>query len=124
MPAAYWKFCVDRGETWRTVLRLRNPADPITGVPGNAIDLTGYLARMQVRALVASAAPLVTLTTAVSGGITIDGVTGSMTIFVADEATAAWDWRYAVYDLEIESSSGDTTHLLKGEIEVSDEVTR
>lgn len=116
MPAAYWKIRIDQGETWRMVLRLRDPNGPI--------DLTGYTARMQIRSTMASPEPLFGLTSSLGGGITIIEATGTMTLLIADVVTAAWQWTYGLYDLEIESPSGETTRLLKGEIEVSAEVTR
>lgn len=119
MPAAYWKIVIGQGETWRMVLRLRNPTPP-----GGALDLTGYVARMQIRENLDSVAPLYSLTSAASGGITIDPLVGVIALNIADDITAAWLWRYGLYDLEIESAGGETTRLLKGEVEISFEVTR
>lgn len=123
MPAAYWKIKVDQGETWRMTLRLRNPAAP-DGTPGEPIDLTGYSARMQIRESVTSPTPLLSLTSSPGGGITITPADGLMELYVADEVTAAWQWRYGLYGLEIESPGGETTPLLRGEVEVTAEVTR
>ena len=106
------------------VLRLRNPDNPETGDPGSPLDLTGYTARMQVRGTVGSPDTLFSLTSDLGGGITIIGATGTMTLLVSDSVTAAWTWTYGVYDLEIESPSGETTRLLKGEVEINSEVTR
>lgn len=123
MPAAYWKIQIGQGETWRMVLRLRNP-DGADGTQGAPIDLTGYTARMQIRPTVGSSDILMQLTSELGGGITIVGATGTVTVLIGDGATAGITWRWAVYDLEIESASGETTRLLKGEVEVSPEVTR
>lgn len=102
------------------VLRLRNP-----NPPGTALNLTGYTGRMQIReSLTSTAVPLYSLTSASGGGIVIDPLTGVLTLTVADDVTTTWQWRYGLYDLEIESPSGETTRLLKGEVEVSPEVTR
>lgn len=100
------------------LLRLKNPADD----PPTPIDLTGYAVRMQVRESITSPTPLLSLT--VGSGITVDAAEGEIRLAVADDVTAAWTWRYGVYDLEIESPGGDTTRLLRGEVEVSAEVTR
>lgn len=105
------------------VLRLRNP-DNSDGSQGVPIDLTGYTARMQIREMVESPDMLMQLTSELGGGITIVGATGTMSLLITDSVTAAITWRWAVYDLEIESASGETTRLLKGEVEVSPEVTR
>jgi hypothetical protein len=123
VPAAYWKLNIGQGETWRMVLRLRNPNNP-DGSAGAPIDLTGYTARMQIRETVSSSTILMQLTSELGGGITIIGPTGTITMLIGDVASANIAWRWAVYDLEIESASGETTRLLKGEIEVQPEVTR
>lgn len=124
MTAAYCKIEIGQGETWRMGLRLRNPVDPDTGSGGGPIDLTGYSVRMQIRESITSPAPLYALTSEVGGGITVDGPEGVLRILIADDETASWVWRYGLYDLEIESASGETTRLLRGEVEVSAEVTR
>jgi hypothetical protein len=124
VPAAYWKIRIGQGETWRMVLRLSNPADPDTGASGGPINLTGYTARMQIRATVGSPDILMQLTSELGGGITVVGPTGTMSLLIGDVATAALPWTWAVYDLEIESATGETTRLLRGEVEVEAEVTR
>lgn len=120
MPAAYWKIKIDQGESWSLLLRLKNPATDDD--PPTPLDLTGYDVRMQVRESITSPSPLLSLT--IGSGITVDAAEGEIRLAVADTVTAAWAWRYGVYDLEIESPGGDTTRLLKGEVEVSAEVTR
>lgn len=106
------------------VLRLRNPADPDTGAPGDPIDLSGYTARMQIREFMSAPEPVVSLTSGPGGGITITPDQGRIDVDIADETTAAYTWRYGVYDLEIESPGGDTLRLLRGEAIVQGEVTR
>ena len=102
------------------LLRLKNPATEDD--PAAPIDLTGYDVRMQVRESITSPTPLLTL--GLGDGITVDAPEGEILLAVSDDDTAAWTWRYGIYDLEIESPGGDTTRLLKGEVEVSAEVTR
>lgn len=102
------------------LLRLRNPAT--VDDPATPINLTGYSVRMQVRESIGSPTPLVSLS--IGDGITVDGPDGEILLEISDDDTAAWTWRYGLYDLEIESPSGATTRLLKGEFEVSAEVTR
>lgn len=106
------------------VLRLRNPVAPGSSEPGPPINLVGYTARMQIRETVGAANPLMQLTSELGGGITIVGETGTITLLIGDVATAGIDWRWGVYDLEIESATGETTRLLQGEVEVQPEVTR
>lgn len=102
------------------LLRLKNPATQDT--PASPLDLTGYDVRMQARESITSPMPLLDLT--LGDGIEVDGPAGEITVAIPDDDTAAWAWRYALYGLEIESPAGDTTSLLRGEIEVTPEVTR
>jgi len=120
VSAAYWKIKIDQGESWSMLLRLKNPATEDD--PATPIDLTGYDVRMQVRESITSPTPLLTLE--LGDGITVDASEGEILLTVADDVTAVWAWRYGVYDLEIESPGGETTRLLRGEVEVSAEVTR
>jgi hypothetical protein len=87
------------------------------------VDLTGYTARMQVRAEIESATVLLELTTE-NGGIVLGGVTGAIDLFVDDVATAAISWEAGVYDIELISAAGDVRRLFSGSVTVSPEVTR
>jgi hypothetical protein len=63
------------------------------------MDLSGYSAEMQIREQPTSNVVLLEASTA-NGRITIDGESGSVSIFVDAEATAALDWEdEGVYDL-------------------------
>ena len=87
------------------------------------IDLTGCMARMQVRSEIESAAVLLELTTG-NGGIAIDGPAGKLTLYISPADTASATWESGVWDLEVEHPSGDVTRLVQGSISVSPEVTR
>lgn len=90
------------------------------GVP---VNLTGYTARMQVRASVGASAVLMELTTE-NGGIVLGGSAGTIELVRTAAQTAAFTWRRGIYDLELLSPAGKVTRLLKGEVEVDPEVTR
>lgn len=117
MPAGLHNLTIEQGATFRRVISLRD-------YNTNAIkNLTGFTARMQIRAFVADTATLVSLTTE-NGGITIDAAEGQITLIITAAVTASMTWRKAVYDLEIIDGSGTVTRLLQGSIIVSPEVTR
>lgn len=86
------------------------------------VDLTGFTARMQIRASVGAEETLLELTTS-NGGINIQ-VEGLISLTITAEQTEAVDWLSAVYDLELVSPAGLVTRLVEGEISVSKEVTR
>ena len=111
MGAARYSIRIEQGATWRTVLTLTDT------------DLTGYTARMQVRASTQATAVLLELTTE-DGRITIDGPVGKITLVITDDDTTGLAWCTGVYDLEITSPGGETTRLLRGRATVSPEVTR
>lgn len=90
---------------------------------GALIDLSGFAARMQVRATVEDAIVLLEATSA-NGKLVVGGASGTITFNVPAVETAALDFETAVYDLEVESGSGVVTRLLKGDVFLSLEVTR
>lgn len=94
-------------------------------IDSNLVNLTTYSARMKVRdpKRAPSVNQIVSLTSAAGGGITLGGSAGTITVTIAattmDNIVAG---KY-VYDLELESSGGVVTRLLKGSFVVYDEVT-
>lgn len=90
-----------------------------TGAP---YDLTGYSAKMQIRADHASAVVLFELST-VNGRIVIDGPTGTITLKFTAAETAAFTFTNAVYDLQLTPPAGEPFRLMGGMIKVSPGVT-
>lgn len=93
---------------------------------GNAINLTGYSARMKIKPHVDSSTTLDEWTSG-GGELSLGGSAGTITFVVTAATTAAYDpatWgQYAVYDLEVVSGGGIVTRLIEGRIELSPEVT-
>lgn len=117
MAAAVWDIIIEQGATWRTTLTVK---DHLLA----PVDLTGYTAAMQVREPIESGTVLLSLTSSPAAGIALGGIAGTVVLVVSDEVTAALTWTHAVYDLELYAPGGDTTRLLKGEVQVDPEVTR
>lgn len=90
---------------------------------GNAIDLSGYSARMQVRREVDDSAVLLELTTE-NGYITLGGAAGTIDLNFPASGTTSLSSSAGVYDLELVSGGGVITRLLQGTFDVSREVTR
>jgi len=90
---------------------------------GVVINLTGWTARMQIRASKSEAAFLIELTTE-NGGITLGGAAGTISLVITGTATAAITWTKGVYDLEMVSPSGYPTRLVEGTVKVKTEVTK
>ena len=91
---------------------------------GNPVNVTGYLARMQIRENFDSDDYLIFLTSDPAGGITLGGALGTITIEMSAETTASLPQIDAVYDLELVSAAGFVTRLVQGRVFISREVTR
>jgi hypothetical protein len=90
---------------------------------GTAVNLTGYTARLQVRATYDSSSTILSLTSA--AGITLGGAAGTIAITASATTTAALTAPFSgVYDLELVSGGGEVTRLLEGTATVSPEVSR
>ncbi len=113
--AATWNMTVDQGKTW-----TRTATYKIGGVP---FDNTGWAARMMVRRNYDST-PVVSLTSAVGGGITLGGVNGRITFFVSAVVMEDLAGVYR-YDLELYNPSNVTVvyGVARGEVNVRREVT-
>lgn len=87
------------------------------------VTLAAYTARMHIRRAVESATSLLALTTE-NGRITIDDTAKTITLLIAATDTDDLSFTTAVYDLEMVSSGGVVTQLLKGDVTLVTEVTR
>jgi hypothetical protein len=117
MAAGKLKLLIEQGATFRKTLTWK------AGVPAVPVNLTSCTARMQFRSEIASATPLITLTTE-NGGIVLGGALGTIELIITATATAAITWTTGVYDLEVAFASGDVRRLVYGPVTVSPEVTR
>ncbi len=105
----------DQGATFSRVFTWQDS----TGLP---VNLTGYTARMQVRATIDSASTLLSLTTE-NGGISLGGTAGTVTITASATQTAAVAAGCYVYDIELVIGS-TVVRLVQGQFTVDGEVTR
>jgi len=88
-------------------------------------SLSGFTARMQIRATKESTTVLLELTTE-NDRITIDNTAKTIALLIDAVDTAALDFTEGVYDLELVSGATPAvvTKLLEGSIAVEEEVTR
>jgi hypothetical protein len=87
------------------------------------IDLTGFTARMQIRAKIDDTTVIQELTTS-NGAIAINNTTKTITLTIPPEITATYTFSTAVYSLEMVSSGGQVTPFCNGTITLVKEVTR
>jgi hypothetical protein len=88
---------------------------------GTAWNLTGYVARMQVRRSANDSVKLLDLVSPTN--ITLNSSGQIVVNATANAMTAVPAGRY-VYDLEVESAGGEVTSLLEGRFVVKPEVTQ
>lgn len=122
-PGKY-NFNVYQGATWDEEITLRN-ADQ------TPMNLTGFEARMQVRATIDSSTVLLTLNNANTRLTVVDATAGKLHLLVAAEDTAllplAFERQRYVYDLELVRPSPAPEYVrrvLQGRINCYPEVTR
>ena len=89
---------------------------------GNPVNLTGYTAQMQVRPRASSGFAYLSLTSP-SGGLTLGGTTGTITILVDGSVTSAIPAGRYVYDLEV-INGVYVDKVMGGDFVLSAEVTR
>jgi hypothetical protein len=117
MTAAVYDTEIEQGATFQLSLTWRDENS-------NLVNLTGYTARMQVRAVITDTTPLLDLTTT-NGAIVLGGALGTIAVTASAAQTAALTApSKGVYDLELVSPSGFVTRLLKGHVKITPEVTR
>lgn len=88
------------------------------------INLTGYTARMQIRAAAGSPTVLLEINTT-TGGIAIAGTTGTIARTITGVQTSAMTFANAVYDLILTAADGVTvTRLAEGAVTVEPAVTQ
>jgi hypothetical protein len=115
MAATTYDILIEQGATYSQLITYKDN--------GVAVNLTGYTARMQVRATLEAASALIELTTA-NGRIALGGTAGTITLTISATDTAALTSGRGVYDLELVSGSGIVTRLLQGVATISRNVTR
>lgn len=111
---------MNQGETWDPAFILRNPDK-------SYFNLTGYSARMQVRATYDSDTVLIEATT-VNGKLVLNPTLGrvGLTLVPADTSPIEFSGESlsGVYDLEVVSSGGVVTRVAEGSFTLLREVTR
>lgn len=109
----------EQGTDFNPTFILRNP-------DRSYFDLTGYTARMQVRASFDSDEVLISLTT-VNGKLVISAP-GRIQLNLAPADTSALSFTgealSAIYDIEVISGTGKVTRVAQGAFNISREVTR
>jgi hypothetical protein len=116
MVAAKHTFKMEQGATFSRTFVLTDDV-------GTPIDITSYIARMQIRSSIAAISTILDASTTGSY-MTIDGPNGKVTLTVPATVTSTYTTIDSVYDLEVQSPTGIVTRLLEGSIKLDLNVTR
>jgi hypothetical protein len=108
-------FEVDQNTTFTFIVEYKDSN-------GNAVNLTGASAKLQVRDSKGGTKLAVSLTSP-SGGITIDPLVGKLTIKMTPTQTSKLFYPKSEYDLMLTDSNFNKTKLLEGFITLSRSVT-
>lgn len=108
-------FKIYQGSKWTAVIELKN------GNTGEAIDLTDYTAKMQIRDT-NNDQLLVELTTE-NNKIVIDPLVGKVLLQLGSIDTAKLD-QHGIYDLDLIDVNGENYTYLRGKIILTKEITR
>jgi len=96
-PAQTYDITADQGATYSIVITYKDNN-------GNPINLTGYTARMQLRASYTTAVASLTLTTE-NGRISLGGALGTITLNIDATTMETLEAKTYVYDLELINGS-------------------
>lgn len=93
------------------------------GLATSPANITGYSAALQLRSLPSDTSTALSLSTA-TGGITITGAQGKVSVHATAVQTGLIDDGVYYYDCEITSPANIVTRLVQGQVVVTPEVTR
>jgi len=115
VPAKNVDLTIEQGTTFVQAIIAQDSTE-------TPIDVSGYSARMQVRATHGSANTLIDLLS--PADIDVGGADGMFTVNIADTVTAALTPGSAVYDFEMIDGLGNVTRVIEGAALITPEVTR
>lgn len=107
-------LCLPQGQTWDTTF--------IFSADGVPVDLNGFVARMMLRTTTEAASPTVSLST-VDGTMSVTTAGQIILNYSAPSSSAVTAATY-LYDMELQSPSGNVRRLVQGRAVVSREITR
>lgn len=115
MNAKHRNICIDQGSDYNTPFFLADDS-------GAPLNLLGVTAVMQIRRAYDDPEPVLTLTTA-DGSLSVDGLNGTVTPHIGEDATAALTPGVYVYDLKLLETNGRTVRPRQGYVTVNQQVT-
>lgn len=121
MTAVNRPIAIEQGATWTLGFNWHQ-AGADANTPGDPYDLTGWVARMQIRRR--QGTPILLDASTSNGKIVLGTTNGRVDIKFSDEDTDGLATASALYDLELENPAGDVFRLLEGAVTVSPNITQ
>ena len=109
MAAGIKNLVIEQKVTYRKRLTYRDKAK-------RPINLTGYGARMQIRA--ADGSLIADLSTE-NGKIMLGGVAGTIDLILSEAETTVMNFTSALYDLKLIQPNGESKRMLQGKVTLS-----
>lgn len=119
--------CTDSGSRAASHLTVRQGASfvvrwPVTTLDGTPVDVSTWTLRAQARPRTSSSTVLYTWSQAAGNALTTSD--GWLYLTISPAQSAAFTWRRAVYDVELQDPAGNVTKVAAGKLCVQPEVTR
>lgn len=92
--------------------------------PGDPVNLTGAVARMQIRKTQQAPSLVDATSDGVSPKIVLGGAAGTIAVTLSDEDTDLLTSKSMLYDLEVEMPDGTVYRLLQGKVTVDPNITQ
>lgn len=129
MPAVPKNLVIEQGATFVLSFTIYHEDPENPGQPGDPKDLTGAVARMQIRKTQQAQALVSATSDGVNPRIVLGGTTGTVVVTLSDEDTDLLTSKSALYDLEIEYPNvapyyGRVDRILKGSVTVDPNITQ
>ena len=117
MISGIYNMTIEQGSTFKLALYWKNSAN-------QPVPMTGYTAKLQIRASTGASVVLLELSSEDSSQIQIYETQGAINLTIGYTQTELLPPSVCVYDLEVTSPEGVRTKLLKGRCRIEGEVTR
>lgn len=124
MTAQLQPLFIEQGATYVFAFEWRYDSEVQPGTPGDLVDLTGAIIRMQIRKAQQTTVLVEATTEGLNPYISHNGVGGTVTLKLPASETNKLSVAQPKYDLEIELPGGDVFRAVEGDVTVSPNITQ
>lgn len=124
MSARLTPLTIEQGATFEFSFQWCEDSTTTPGTPGDPIDLTNAILRMQIRKTQQSPVLVEATSDGTTPFITHNGPGGIVTVKLPAEETNKLSTKQPSYDLEVVLPGGDVYRLIEGVVTVSPNITQ